>query len=441
MIPFVESSSYPARGGNSVRPLIDGVPAFRRICEAIDAATHSVWASVTFMWPDFEMPDGRGTALDVLSRAAARGVDVRIIFWRPDEDMTGHRRTAFWGRSDHTTLLSERGSGIKVRWDRAHPGFCQHQKSWLIDADAECETAFVGGINLNPHSVVDPGHAGEGHNHDVYVELRGPATVDVHHNFVQRWNEASGRRERDGMWGLGSDSDLAFPSRIPAERGKVIVQVQRTIHAGRYADGRASPGGRTFDVASGEQSILDQYCAAIDAARSSIYLENQCIEVDAVIERLGGALTRGVEVVALVPAVPDRPLASAARAALARYDNFTLAGIAGLGSDGERKPVYVHDKLMLVDDEWATVGSCNLHRYSLYGNSELNVAFSDATTVRALRSALFLEHTARDTSHMDGRSALRLFRAVALANLRRSEVNDCAWQGLAFALDVERYGH
>src|SRR4051812_29340475 len=93
-IPFVGTSSYPVRAGNVIRPLIDGAPAFRRICEAIDAAEHNVWLTVAFMWTTFEMPDGRGSALDVLDRAASRGIDVRIIFWRPDVT-TGHARNAF----------------------------------------------------------------------------------------------------------------------------------------------------------------------------------------------------------------------------------------------------------------------------------------------------------------------------------------------------------
>jgi len=59
-IPFVQSVSYPIRPGNLVRPLIDGEPAFRRICEAIEAARRSIWVTVTFMWAAFEMPDGRG---------------------------------------------------------------------------------------------------------------------------------------------------------------------------------------------------------------------------------------------------------------------------------------------------------------------------------------------------------------------------------------------
>jgi phosphatidylserine/phosphatidylglycerophosphate/cardiolipin synthase-like enzyme len=87
---------------------------------------------------------------------------------------------------------------------------------------------------------------------------------------------------------------------------------------------------------------------------------------------------------------------------------------------------------MLVDDEWATVGSCNLHRFSLFGNGEMNTAFSDPPTVRAFRCALLQEHLDQDTSGMDDRSALRLFRQIARENRRKLEAGDHAWQGLTF---------
>jgi cardiolipin synthase A/B len=259
--------------------LVDGEPAFRRICEAIEGARHRVWATVTFMWPGFQMPDGRGSALDVLDRAATRGVDVRLIFWRPDEETAGLRRNAFWGAPVHFDELRRRRSRVRIRWDRAHPGFCQHQKTWLIDADTEFETAFVGGINLNPHSVRAPGHDGEGENHDAYVELSGPSVVDVHHNFVQRWNEASERDSADGHWNAGGEADLSFPISVPTVRGTARIQIQRTTHPGRYTNDQAVPGGARFDVALGERSILAQYGAAIQAARRTIYLENQYLEV------------------------------------------------------------------------------------------------------------------------------------------------------------------
>ena len=438
-IPFVRTSSYPVRAGNVVRPLIDGVPAFRRICEAIDAAEHNVWVTASFMWSTFEMPDGRGSALDVLDRAASRGIDVRIIFWRPDVVTSGHARNAFWGAAEHMALLDRRRSGVKIRWDRAHPGFCQHQKTWMIDAGGERETSFVGGINLNPHSMAVPGHGGEREHHDVYVEVLGPSTGRCPPQLCPAMERGEERIACNGRWGSGSEDDLALPTRLPKPRGAALVQIQRTIHAGRYADGRSAPGAAEFDITLGERSIFDQYCVAIDAARRSIYIENQYLDVPKIIARLDDALTRGVEVVALVPAEPDGASSAHGRAALGRYPNFTLAGIAALGADGIRKPVYVHDKLMLVDDAWATVGSCNLHRYSVFGNSELNVAFSDSA-VRALRSELFLEHLAIDTSCMDDRSSLRLFRTIALENRARLDAGDTNWRGIAFHLDAETYG-
>jgi cardiolipin synthase A/B len=187
----------------------------------------------------------------------------------------------------------------------------------------------------------------------------------------------------------------------------------------------------------------------MSAARHTIYIENQYVEVPEIVTALHTALSRGVAVVLLLPAVPDRSASAvtpqrqaflALRARLAAYDHFMLCGIAGLGVDGLRKPVYVHAKLMLIDDTWATIGSCNLHHYSLVGNGELNVAFQDASSVRALRVALFQEHLATDTSAMDAAGALRLFRQIADANRQRHARSDPHWQGFAFRLDIRTYG-
>jgi cardiolipin synthase A/B len=377
------------------------------------------------------MPDGRGTPLDVLNRAAESGVDVRVIFWRPDPETEYLKTNAFWGAPEQFDLLRKSASSILVRWDRAQPGYCQHQKSWLIDAGTETETVFLGGINLNPHSMVAPGHYGEGQNHDVYVELAGPSAVDVHHNFVQRWNEASERHLTDGRWGEGSESDLSFPTRVPDRKGNAIVQIQRTIHSGRYSNGHATPLGVNYPIEAGERSNFDQYCAAIRAARRSIYIENQYISVPEMIECLRQALLRGVEMVAVVPA---EETISLALANLASFDHFTLAGLAGLSDDGKRNLVWIHAKLMLVDGEWGTVGSCNLHRSSLFGNGEMNAAFWDRETAHILLSELLSEHLDRDISGLDDRAALQFFGKIARNNRQRSENGDSRWQGLAFSL-------
>ena len=157
-----------------------------------------------------------------------------------------------------------------------------------------------------------------------------------------------------------------------------------------------------------------------------------------------------MEVVLLLPAEPhglahyvtqEQQAFFEAWAALGAYENFTLAGIAGLSADGQRKSVYVHAKLMLVDGIWATVGSCNMHHFSLFGNGEMNAAFWSPNTVHTFRCELFQEHLDQDTSHMDDRSALRYFRKVALENRKRFNAGNHTWQGLAFTLDPASYGY
>lgn len=143
-IPSAQVASYPVRGGNALRALVDGDRAFRRICEATDQARHSVWVTVAFLYPDFRMPDGR-SFFDVLDQAAGRGVDVRALFWRTKSEEAGH----FHGHAEDHDFLTKRGARFLARWDRAEKNYCQHQKSWLIDAGHESEIAFVGGINLD----------------------------------------------------------------------------------------------------------------------------------------------------------------------------------------------------------------------------------------------------------------------------------------------------
>jgi cardiolipin synthase A/B len=422
-LPFV-TSSYPTRHNNAVAFHIDGIPAFERLCQAIEAAESCVYATITFMWAAFRMPGNRGTALEVLSRAAARGVDVRLIFWRPEGSTASLRKNAFWGAPEHFTELLEHPK-IGVRWDCAAPGYCQHQKSWVIDSSL----AFLGGLNLNPNSLALPGHFGEGHNgapqnHDLYIELSGEAVADVQHNFTERWNFASERHKPDGTWGQQSDLECRQPVRLGS--GSATVQIQRTIHAGQYPD-----------LPSGETTIHTQYLAAINASSRSLYLEHQYLELPEIVHALHNALERGVTVVVLLPMNPDvsaNPELLQARARLGQFAGFTLAGMAGLGTDGMRRPVWIHSKLMLIDDAWVLLGSANLHRYSLFGNAELNAAIDAPDVAKALRVALFCEHLGVDTAQMDDLEAFGCFARVARDNHSKWLVGDHAWQGLVVAL-------
>lgn len=439
-VPFVPSGSYPAREGNAVSPLIDGVPAFRRIGQAVEAARRSVWVVIAFIEPDFRMPDGLGSLFDLLDRAVGRGLDVRVLIWRPTPEGMGFGPT-FSGTGEHLAMLQQRGSRFRIRWDRHEGTGCHHQKCWLIDASEPSEVAFVGGMNLSRGAYGTRGHLGaDAQFHDLYVELSGPSASDVHHNFVQRWNDASDRAAADGSWGHTGGDELPIPARVSSPRGDAVVQVQRTIMAGRHRD-----------LPDGEQSIFRQYLVAIEAARRTIYLEHQALPVVEIAAKLEAALARGVEVVLLAPPEPEAIVRVRRKdaawdafferiEALSRHDGFAMAGLAAPDGAGGRRSVSVHSKAMLIDDAWATIGSCNLHAGSLFRNTEMNVSFWDPASVRALRCELMAEHLGEETRQLDDREAFARFRRIARGNAAKRKAGDGAWQGLAFALDPAVYG-
>jgi cardiolipin synthase len=449
-IPAVESGSYPVRQGCAVTPLVDGEPAFRRICEAVEAAEQSVFITVAFLDRDVQMPDGRGSFFDVLDRAADRDIDVRVIFWRSEEvPDVAH----FPGSARQRSFLAERGARFAARWD-AFPGdICHHQKSWLVDAGASGEIAFVGGINLEDASVAVPGHAaGTGLTvHDVYLEVRGPAATDVHHNFVQRWNEASDRERADGHWPEGHDvGQLLFPEKPSPPAGDVPVQITRTVRESTYRDGTPAPGAEPFAIHAGEFSIYDQYVAAIDAARQTIYLEDQAIGAPKIVGHLKAALERNVQVIFVVPGECHPTYHDARKipatkpffdlvASLDRHPGFTLAALASPAGGAKYREIYVHAKIMLIDDAWATIGSTNVADRSFRSDTELNASIWHGDVVRGLREALFAEHLEEDTTGLDPISAFERFHARTRRNclLRLAGL---PLEGLAYRLDAGLYG-
>jgi phosphatidylserine/phosphatidylglycerophosphate/cardiolipin synthase-like enzyme len=447
------TGSYPRRDGNRIRPLIDGEPAFRRIVAAVEAARTRVWVTLAFVDRAARLPGRSGTLFDVLDAAAARGVDVRALIWdEPELDTILPGSSHFPGQDAEREWLRARNSRLRVRWDHVRD-YCHHQKSWLVDAGTPGEVAFVGGINVERGSLVSPGHRPrrDGDDvHDVYLEIQGPAATDVHHNFVQRWNEASERSTAAGTWpDAAAAGDLPFPTGLSPGRGEVPVQIVRTVRAGLYAADTPSPGAAAFPIAAGEFSAGGQYLAAIGAARRSVYLEQQFLASPEALAAIEAALARGVHVVILMPGAPMEQVRAARRdpryaglfehlGTLGRFPHFTLAGPVSRDAGGEPQHVYVHAKIGLVDDVWATVGSTNIAMRSFYGDTELNASFWHAESVRAFRRDLLREQIGVDTGHLDDREALRLYAGVAHENRTRLAAR-APLQGLAVAIDPAEY--
>ena len=127
----------------------------------------------------------------------------------------------------------------------------------------------------------------------------------------------------------------------------------------------------------------DVLAAAIDAAQHTIYLENQYLASRAVVEALAARLRdpAGPEVVVVLPRASESRLEQESMDG-ARYrmlgllwaaDEHGRLGVFWPVTDGE-KPIYVHSKVLVVDDRLLRIGSSNLNNRSMGFDSECDVA-------------------------------------------------------------------
>jgi phosphatidylserine/phosphatidylglycerophosphate/cardiolipin synthase-like enzyme len=211
----------------------------------------------------------------------------------------------------------------------------------------------------------------------------------------------------------------------------------------------------------GATEILDALLEGIDGARSLIYVEHQYLSARPVVSALTQALHREPEL-ELIVVLNENPDVTAyqrwqnARLAEAGLLEHPRAGVFALwtaardtrGSGATAlNQVFVHSKVVVVDDRWATSGSANLDGVSLYSygddftgtmgrrvfrnvrNFDVNVVVSDnvdddavrgSRPVADLRARLWSEHLELPAGSLARRPPagwLRLWRGRAAANV------------------------
>src|SRR3954470_2780544 len=91
------------------------------------------------------------------------------------------------------------------------------------------------------------------------------------------------------------------------------------------------------------------------------------------------------------------------------------------------RPVYVHAKIGIVDDQWLTIGSANLNEHSLFNDTEVNVACHDAALATSMRHRLWAEHLETDVGTVAAGDAAALiderWRPTAEEQRRRREAD------------------
>ncbi|MHB1533592.1 MAG: phospholipase D family protein [Acidimicrobiales bacterium] len=430
--------------GNEVHPLVHGATYFAALVQAVRAMR----AGDLLLFTDWrgdpdERLDDEGTEVEVLlCRAARAGVAVRGLVWRSHLD-----RLQFSAQENrHLGEEIDAAGGVCLLDMRVRPGGSHHQKFVVLRhaGRPELDCAFVGGIDLCHSRRDDATHAGDVLTqsmaavygprppwHDIQLQVRGPAVGDVEAVFRERWEDPSPLSRnpvhvlRDRLAHL-DPKRRQLPPQLPdpAPCGTHAVQLLRTYPARRR--------GYPF-APEGERSVALAINKVLRKARDLIYVEDQYLWSKEVAIGFCEALRSqpGLLLVAVLPRFPDQDgRLSTAPNLIGRYQALRMLRRAG----GERvaiygvenhagTPVYVHAKVCVVDDTWASVGSDNFNRRSWTHDSELSVAVVDETAPpgrpypQALRLTLAREHLDRadgdDFDLEDPRTAFAAFAATA----------------------------
>ncbi|HEV3268328.1 MAG TPA: phospholipase D family protein [Acidimicrobiales bacterium] len=443
--------------GNLVTVLVDGATYFTRLAETISSLSAGDEIRFTDWRGDGdERVSDEGTSIaTLLADACRRGVDVRGLLWRSHSDLL-----AFSSKENRRLAREVTEAGGEVLRDRrVRRGGSHHQKMVLMrhPSSIDRDVAFIGGIDLSHGRRDDALHGGDAQVieldprygsrppwHDVQLEVRGPVVSKLDLTFQERWedptplNHASRVKARLSRSPASYRRARALPTRLiePPTSGGHAVQVLRTYPSRRPKYPFAP---------NGERSVARAFAKALTRARTLIYIEDQYFWSKEIARLLADALRRqpSLQVIAVVPRFPDKDsklsgppsrLAQSRAIDIVKRAGGERVGFYSVEND-EATPIYVHAKVCVIDDVWATVGSDNLNRRSWTHDSELSCAVIDSELddrlpldpgglgdgsrkfARELRLTLWAEHLAR--SHDDA----ELLNVAGAAALWRETAN------------------
>lgn len=361
--------SLPPTNGNRVRLLVDGKNTFDAIFQEIDAAKESVWVQFFIIHDDLL---GRELASRLLA-AAARGIECLVMY-----DQVGSKKLpASWCEK----LIQ---GGVKIQpfvTNRQHGrhfqiNFRNHRKLVIVDG----AVAFAGGLNIGDEYMGRDKKFGPWR--DTHIRIEGPSVSGFQISFLEDWNYAT-----------------------------------KTLPTFRL---RSSPAGDAvvFPVSSGPAEDWG-VCSAVflsviqDAKRRLWLASPYFVPSSPLFYAICHAALRGVDVRIILPQMADHLLPWLS--SFTYYPKLRAAGV----KVWRYQPGFMHQKVLLADDDFAIVGSINLDYRSFMLNFELSAAVqsrSFASDVETMFLADFDRSLPEDLGAFErGSLAFRLkCRAAAL---------------------------
>ncbi len=325
----------PLTGGNNVTLLVDGDATFESIFKGIEAAEQYILVQFYIVRDD---DLGRELASRLIAKAQS-GVSVFFLY-----DEVGSLGLP----SSYSEQL--RAAGVRIfpfhsrkgSGNRFQLNFRNHRKTVIVDG----RTAWVGGHNVgNEYLGRDDAF---GHWRDTHVRVEGPAVIGAQLAFVEDWRWATEKIPEGLDWA---------PQTAANSDAQVLM------------------------IASGPADAMEtaslMYMQAINSATRRIWIASPYfVPDDAIVQALQLAGLRGVDVRILVPEKADSRLVTLA--AYSFYNDVRSAGPSCYRYQGG----FLHEKVVLIDDDVATIGTANFDNRSFRLNFEITAVVIDVDFAR-----------------------------------------------------------
>jgi cardiolipin synthase len=331
-------TGLPLVGGNRIEPLHNGEQAYPAMLDAIRQASRQVVLSSYIF--DYDSVGERFAA--ALGDAVARGVDVRVLL-----DGIGE----LYSFPPVHRLLEHKG----VRYaqflpPRLFPPTLQinlrnHRKILIADDDI----AFVGGMNIGERHLVDTDNPAR--VVDMHFSCRGPIVAQIKSVFADDWRFVTGQS----------------------------LPLQPLTSSSHAPTGDAACRA----IADGPEADLDRLAhlliGAIGVAQQRLLVMTPYfVPPREIMGALQAAALRGIEVAVILPAQNNLPFVH--RATRHMLWELLQRGVQVY----YQPPPFVHSRLLVVDGQYALIGSANMDARSLRLNFELTVEVYDPTFANEL---------------------------------------------------------
>ena len=325
---------------NTVQLLVNGHECFDAIFDAIAEAKEYILVQFFIIRDD----------------ALGRKLQQALI----DKSLDGVRCTLLYDGVGSFSLPSSyvdglQQAGVEVRAFNSTMGkisrfqinFRNHRKIVIVDG----RVGFAGGHNVGIEYLGE--HKRFGNWRDTQMRIEGPAVQGLQIAFLEDW-----------YWAAGE---------VP----KVNWEPQ----------GCHENGAETLVLPTGPADAFDNcslfFVQSLQAARKRIWITSPYfVPNESVVEALQLAALRGVDVRIMLPEKPDKRSVW-----LAAFSYIPEVGKAGVKFYRYQQG-FLHQKVMLIDDDLAAVGTANLDNRSLRLNFELTVLVADQKFAKAVETML-----------------------------------------------------